>query len=166
MIDNGIKARGMKSRGVKLRAMAAAVVAVLVLGGCAQGLGGGTYSRTEARRAMTVQFGTIESVRGVQLEGTKTPIGSVAGAAVGGIAGSTVGGGRGQAVATVIGAVAGGLAGSAVEEGATRTPGVEVTVRLDNGQFLAVVQADEGEGFRPGERVRILRDGGTTRVTR
>ena len=79
---------------------------------------------------------------------------------------STIGGGRGQAVATVIGAVAGGLAGSAVEEGATRTPGVEVTVRLDNGQFLAVVQADEGEGFRPGERVRILRDGGTTRVTR
>src|SRR5690606_6027386 len=72
VIDN-VKARGMKSRGVKLRAMAAAVVAVLVLGGCAQGLGGGTYSRTEARRAMTVQFGTIESVRGVQLEGTKTP---------------------------------------------------------------------------------------------
>ena len=158
--------KGMKSRRIKLRAVAAAAVAVLVLGGCAQGLGGGTYSRTEARRAMTVQFGTIESVRGVQIEGTKTPIGSVAGAAVGGIAGSTIGGGRGQAVATVIGAVAGGLAGSAVEERATRTPGVEVTVRLDNGQFLAVVQADEGEGFRPGERVRILRDGGTTRVTR
>ena len=158
--------KGMKSRRIKLRAVAAAAVAVLVLGGCAQGLGGGTYSRTEARRAMTVQFGTIESVRGVQLEGTKTPIGSVAGAAVGGIAGSSVGGGRGSAVAAVLGAVAGGVAGSALEEGATRTPGVEVTVRLDNGQFLAVVQADEGEGFRPGERVRILRDGGTTRVTR
>jgi len=156
----------VKARRVKLSAMAAAAVAVLVLSGCAQGLGGGTYSRTEARRAMTVQFGTIESVRAVQLEGTKTPIGSVAGAAVGGIAGSTVGGGRGQAVATVIGAVAGGLAGSALEEGATRTPGVEVTVRLDNGQFLAVVQADEGEAFRPGERVRVLRDGGATRVSR
>ena len=32
--------------------------------------------------------------------------------------------------------------------------------------FLAVVQADEGERFRPGERVRVLRDGGTTRVSR
>ena len=157
---------GMKSRRIKLRAVAAAAVAVLVLGGCAQGLGGGTYSRTEARRAMTVQFGPTESVRGVQPEGTKTPIGSVAGAAVGGTAGSTIGGGRGQAVATVIGAVAGGLAGSAVEEGATRTPGVEVTVRLDNGQYLAVVQADGGESFRAGERVRVLRDGGTTRVSR
>ena len=158
--------KGMNTRGVKLRAMALAAVAVLVLGGCAQGLGGGTYSRTEARRAMTVQFGTVESVRAVQLEGTKTPVGSVAGAAIGGIAGNTVGGGRGQAIATVIGAVAGGLAGSAVEEGATRQPGVEVTVRLDNGQFLAVVQADEGERFRLGERVRILRDAGTTRVSR
>ncbi|MGQ5489063.1 glycine zipper 2TM domain-containing protein [Thauera sp. ZXT1-4] len=153
-------------KGMKMQAAAGAMLAVLVLGGCAQGLGGGTYSRTEARRAMTVQFGTIESVRAVQLEGTKTPVGSVAGAAVGGIAGSTIGGGRGQAVATVIGAVVGGVAGAAVEEGATRTPGVEVTVRLDNGQFLAVVQADEGERFRAGERVRVLRDGGTTRVSR
>ena len=67
----------------KLRATAVAVLALLTLGGCAQGLGGGAYSRTEARRAMTVQFGTIESVRAVQLEGTKTPIGPVAGAAVG-----------------------------------------------------------------------------------
>ncbi len=153
-------------RTTRLQATAGALAALLILGGCAQGLGGGAYSRTEARRAMTVQFGTVESVRGVQLEGTKTPVGTVAGAAVGGIAGSTVGGGRGQAVATVIGAVAGGLAGAAVEEGVTRTQGVEVTVRLDNGQFLAVVQADEGEGFRPGERVYVLRDAGTTRVTR
>ena len=106
-------------KSATLRATTGAMAALLILGGCAQGLGGGTYSRTEARRAMTVQFGTIESVRGVQLEGTKTPIGSVAGAAVGGIAGSTIGGGRGSAVAAVLGAVAGGVAGAAVEEGAT-----------------------------------------------
>jgi outer membrane lipoprotein SlyB len=156
----------VNERPMSLRAVTAALAAVLLLGGCAQGLGGGAYSRTEARRAMTVQFGTVESVRAVQLEGTKTPIGSVAGAAVGGIAGSSVGGGRGAAAAAVIGAVAGGVAGAAIEEGATRTRGVEVTVRLDNGQFLAVVQADEGEAFRAGERVRVLRDAGTVRVSR
>jgi outer membrane lipoprotein SlyB len=114
---------------------------------------------------MVVQYGTVEAVRYVRLEGTKTPIGPAAGAAVGGIAGSGVGGGRGQAVATVIGAVAGGLAGAAIEEGATRKPGIEVTVRLENGQVLAVVQEDGGENFRPGDRVRLLRDSGTTRVT-
>ncbi|WP_341645845.1 glycine zipper 2TM domain-containing protein [Thauera sp. SDU_THAU2] len=156
----------VNGKSMSLRAVTAALAALLLLGGCAQGLGGGAYSRTEARRAMTVQFGTVESVRAVQLEGTKTPIGSVAGAAVGGIAGSSVGGGRGAAAAAVIGAVAGGVAGAAIEEGATRTRGVEVTVRLDNGQFLAVVQADEGEAFRAGERVRVLRDAGTVRVSR
>lgn len=152
--------------GRSLKQLALALAAAMALAGCAQGLGGGTYSRGEARRAMTVQFGTVDSVRAVRLEGTKTPVGSVAGAAVGGIAGSSVGGGRGAAVATVIGAVAGGVAGSAIEEGATRSNGVEVTVRLDNGQYLAVVQADQGEQFRAGERVRVLRDGGTTRVSR
>jgi outer membrane lipoprotein SlyB len=156
----------VNDKGLKMRAAFGAFAAVFLLGGCAAGLGGGDYARTEARREMTVEFGTVESVRAVQLEGTKTPVGPVAGAAVGGIAGSTVGGGRGAAIATVLGAVAGGVAGAAVEEGATRKPGVEVTVRLDNGPYLAVVQEDGGEQFRPGERVRILRDGGTTRVTR
>ena len=146
-------------------ALAASLVA-LVASGCASGLGGDTYARGEARRAMTVQYGSVEEVRPVRLEGTKSPVGTVAGAAVGGIAGSSVGGGRGQAVATVIGAVAGGLAGSALEEGVTRKPGVEVTVRLESGQILAVVQEDGGEAFRAGERVRVLRDAGTTRVTR
>jgi len=153
-------------KSLRSRALLGALVAVLTLSGCASGLGGGTYSRGEARRTMVVQFGTIESVRMVQLEGTKTPVGTVAGAAVGGIAGSSVGGSRGSAIGAVLGAVAGGLAGSAIEEGVTRSQGVEVTVQLESGQYLAVVQEDGGEQFRPGERVRILRDAGTTRVTR
>ena len=38
-----------------------------------------------------------------------------------------------ESVHAVIGAVAGGLAGSAAEEGITRTQGVEITVREDDG---------------------------------
>lgn len=97
----------------------------LLLGGCASSLTGDSYSRDEARRVQTVRMGTIESLRPVKIEGTKTPIGGGAGAIVGGVAGSAVGGGRGSIVAAVIGAVAGGLAGSAAEEGLTRTQGVE-----------------------------------------
>ncbi|HJV25110.1 MAG TPA: glycine zipper 2TM domain-containing protein [Aromatoleum sp.] len=152
-----------------LRRVAGALALVLAMsgiGGCAGGLGGDTYSRGEARRAMSVEYAVVESVRPVRLEGTKTPVGTLAGAAVGGIAGSGVGGKRGSAIGAVVGAVAGGLAGSAIEEGATRSDGVEVTVRLDNGQILAVVQDDRGEGFRPGQSVRVVRDGGTTRVSR
>lgn len=155
-----------KVTGIRRAVLLGVAVAALGLGGCASGLGGGTYERAEARRAMTVQYGTVESVRPVRIEGTSTPIGPLAGAAVGGIAGSGVGGGRGQSIATVVGAVAGGVAGAAIEEGVTRRAGVEVTVRLQGGQLLAVVQEDGGERFMPGERVRVLRDGATTRVAR
>lgn len=138
----------------------------LLLGGCASNLSGDSYSRDEARRVQTVRMGTIESLRPVKIEGTKTPIGGGAGAVVGGVAGSAIGGGRGSIVAAVIGAVAGGLAGSAAEEGLTRTQGVEVTVREDDGSMRAYVQqVQENEIFRVGERVRIVTVNGTSRVT-
>ncbi|MND94696.1 Outer membrane lipoprotein SlyB precursor [compost metagenome] len=137
----------------------------LLLGGCASNLSGDSYSRDEARQVQTVRMGTIESLRPVKIEGTKTPIGSGAGAIVGGVAGSGVGGGRGSIVAAVIGAVAGGLVGSAAEEGLTRTQGVEITVREDDGSMRAYVQqVQENEIFRVGERVRIMTVNGTSRV--
>lgn len=149
---------------MKMTKLAGALLIVGVLAGCASSNSGSFYSRDEARREATVRMGTIESVRSVTIEGTKTPVGTVAGGAVGGIAGSTIGHGRGSAVGAVLGAVAGGVAGSAVEEGVTRKAGLELTVRLDNGQLRAVVQ-EADETFRVGERVRLLTQGGVTRVT-
>lgn len=138
----------------------------LMLGGCASNLTGDSYSRDEARTVQTVRMGTIESLRPVKIEGTKTPIGGAAGAVVGGVGGSAIGGGRGSIVAAVIGAVAGGLLGSATEEGLTRTQGVEITVREDDGSMRAYVQqVQENEIFRVGERVRIMSVNGTSRVT-
>ena len=140
--------------------------ASLGLAGCQSSLSGDSYSRDEARTVQTVRQGTIESLRPVKIEGTKTPIGAGAGAVVGGVAGSGVGGGRGSAVAAVIGAVAGGLIGAATEEGLTRTQGVEITVREDDGSRRAYVQeVQPNEIFRVGERVRILSVGGTSRVS-
>ena len=145
--------------------VASFTVAALALTGCQSSLTGDTYSRDEARTVQTVRMGTIESLRPVKIEGTKTPIGAGAGAVVGGVAGSTVGGGRGSIVAAVIGAVAGGLLGSATEEGLTRTQGVEITVREDDGSMRAYVQeVQENEIFRVGERVRIMSVNGTSRV--
>ncbi|AYL82480.1 glycine zipper 2TM domain-containing protein [Pseudomonas syringae pv. actinidiae] len=138
----------------------------LMLGGCTSNLTGDSYSRDEARTVQTVRMGTIESLRPVKIEGTKTPIGGVAGAVVGGVGGSAIGGGRGSVVAAVIGAVAGGLLGSATEEGLTRTQGVEITVREDGGSMRAYVQqVQENEIFRVGERVRIMSVNGTSRVS-
>lgn len=66
----------------------------------------------------------------------------------------------------MVGAVAGGLLGAAAEEGLTRTQGVEITVREDDGTMRAYVQEVEpNQVFRVGERVRIMTVNGTSRVT-
>ncbi len=137
-----------------------------VLAGCASGRGGDDYERAEARRVYEVKMGVIEHVREVKLEGTESGIGAAAGGVVGGIAGSTAGRGKGSAVGAVLGAVVGGLAGAAGEEATTRKKGVEITVRLDSGRTIAVVQEDHDEKFVVGERVRILESGNQARVSR
>lgn len=145
--------------------LAAAAIATVLTGCAAPGLGGGAYSRDQARREQTVRMGHVESVREVKLEGSRSGIGPGAGAVAGGIAGSSIGHGRGSALGTVAGAVIGGIAGQAAEQSFSAKRGVEVTVKLDNGQMVAIMQ-EADETFRPGDRVRILSDGATSRVTR
>jgi outer membrane lipoprotein SlyB len=61
--------------------------------------------------------------------------------------------------------VLGGMAGNAVESNATRRAGLEISVRLDSGQLIAVTQ-DADQPFSPGDRVRVLFGSHTVRVTR
>jgi outer membrane lipoprotein SlyB len=138
---------------------------IALVSACATGVGGDDYSRDQTRREQTVRLGVVDSVREVKVEGTRSGVGAVAGGAVGAVAGSTVGQGRGSTVGAVLGSVAGGVAGQAAEQGATRQTGLEITVKLDSGKLIAVTQA-AGESFKPGDRVRVLSDGATTRVSR
>ena len=136
------------------------------IAGCQSSLTGSAYTRDDARRVQTVRMGTIEALRPVRIEGTKTSVGTLAGAAVGGVAGNSVGGGSGRTIATIVGVVAGGMLGAASEEGLTRKQGVEITVREDDGRLRAYVQeVDNNEIFRVGERVRIMTVNGQSRIT-
>jgi outer membrane lipoprotein SlyB len=131
------------------------------LAGCAPSKSGRVYSRDQARVQHSVYYGTVLEVDEVLIEGTKTPIGTIAGGAA---LGSTIGGGSGRTVATVLGGIVGGIAGSAAEEGVTRRDGLELTVELDNGQIISVVQEADDQ-FLVGDRVRIVKGpGGSTRV--
>lgn len=139
---------------------------VTLLSGCPASMSASAYTRDQARSAQNVEYGTVQSVREVQIEGTKSGVGTVAGGAVGGVLGNEVGAGTGRTLATIGGGLAGALAGSAIEEGATRQRGLEITVRLDNGRTMAVTQAAD-ESFVAGDRVRVLTDRyGTARVVR
>ncbi len=132
---------------------------------CAPNPSGDVYYRGQTMRAQTVELGVVNGVRYVQIAGQDTGVGTVGGAALGGIAGSQIGHGGGSVAGAIGGAIIGGVIGNAVERDTTRRNGVEVTVQLDSGRLLAIVQ-EAGEEFRPGDRVRVLSDGYTTRVTR
>jgi outer membrane lipoprotein SlyB len=149
-----------------MKTLSLLLISLALLAGCASSKSGDVYTRDQARREQNIRMGVVESVREVLMEGTKSPVGAIAGAAVGGVAGSTLGGGRGSTIAAVIGAVAGGLAGSAIEEGVTRKQAMEITVKTDNGHLIAIVQEGDPLEFRPGDRVRIISSGGESRVTR
>lgn len=142
--------------------------ASLFISGCASNLQGDSYSREDARQVQTVEYGTVEETRLVVIEGTKTPVGTVAGAAVGGLAGSSIGDGTGAQIAAVIGAVAGGLAGAAAEEEITKSQGIELVIRMtETNEVISVVQAhDPATSFNIGDRVRLMSVNGQTRVSK
>jgi outer membrane lipoprotein SlyB len=141
-----------------------AAAALLALGGCFTRESANVYNKSEARREHTVRLATVDAVRKVAIEGSRTGIGMGAGGAAGGISGSGVGAGTGSATAAVLGAVAGGVAGGLIEERITRKDALEVTVRFDNGEMRAIVQEADVE-LKPGQRVRLVTAGGVTRVT-
>ena len=138
----------------------------LALAGCAPLIRGDSYHRGQAMRAQSVELGIVESVRPVTIEGYPSGAGTATGAVIGGVGGSQIGGSPGAHFAgAILGALIGGAIGNAVERDGSRVNGAQVTVRLDTGRLLAVVQEGAPEGFRPGDRIRVLSDGYTTRVT-
>ena len=145
----------------------AAVALTLLVVGCAAPRNSDTYYGGQALRAQSVDLGVIESLRPVQFQQGQTGVGTVGGAALGGIAGSTIGGGsRANAAGAIAGAIVGGIVGSAIERDATRANSIEITVRLDSGKMIAIAQQGTGEEYRPGDRVRVLSAGYSTRVSR
>jgi len=141
----------------------------LAMTGCAYNSSSAdVYSAGQAQREQTVRMGTVESVRGVTIssnDGQPSGLGALGGGALGAVAGSAIGGGKGSIVTAIVGGLAGAVAGNAVENGVAKRSGVEITVRLDNGDLRAITQAATGEIFQAGDRVRLLSSAGVTRVT-
>ncbi len=144
------------------------VVVLLAVGGLSACVSshtsGNVYRPHQTQNEMSVRYAVVDSVREVNIDGGRSGVGTLTGAALGGLAGSSVGGGRGSTAAGIVGAVVGGIVGNKMESDANVRKGLEITVRLDNGELKAIVQ-DADEAFRPGERVRLLSDRRTTRVT-
>ena len=141
----------------------------LLAGACAPLPPEGTpvYAPYQAQRPQTVEMGYVEALKPVRIGGSRSGAGAATGAFVGGVGGSFVGGSWEANVAgMIIGTILGAITGAAIEEGSTARDGYEVSVRLDNGGLLVVVQDAAVDALKAGDRVRVVSDGVTARVAR
>lgn len=149
--------------------VASLIAGSLAMSGCASNSSSpNVFTASQAQREQTVRIGTVDSVRPVRISsnnGRPSGLGVVGGGALGALAGSSIGGGRGSVATGIIGGIGGAVAGNAIENSVAMRDGVEITVRLDNGDLRAITQTTSGEFFRAGDRVRLLSSGGVTRVT-
>ena len=144
----------------------ALTLAALLLAGCANAPwdDDGPERRARPQPEQKEYAGVVEGVRDVEVDSTRTGVAPAVGAVFGGAAGSSVGRGRGSTVGGVVGTVAGAVIGEAAAQTGTQ-PGLEITVRLDEGRVIAITQPAD-EAFQPGDRVRVISDGRLARVTK
>ena len=141
----------------------------LTLAGCVNNrtLSGDVVSASQAQQVQNVTYGTILSVRPVQIQGgnDENIVGAIGGAVLGGFLGNTVGGGTGRSLATAAGAIAGGLAGQEAQGALNRSNGVQMEIREDSGRTIVVTQVQDATRFSVGQRVALIGNGNQISVS-
>lgn len=144
---------------------------VLTANAFAGDMDGNVYGSNEVRRVENVQTGHVIAIRNVVTQDnsqTNTIIGTGAGASIGGIIGATaMGKGKGRAVDGALMALVGGIAGNQVNNYLSKGDGVEIVVKLDAGNVVAITQGadDDSRALHVGDAVMLLQ-GGNARVVR
>jgi outer membrane lipoprotein SlyB len=138
------------------------VLGLLTLIACTStSLSGSSYSRSDARKGYQVESGEVVSVRPVYIHGEATALGRAGGAAVGYAVGRDLI--PKYYTPRAVGGVVGGVVGGEAEKAVTGETGVELTMALENGGTIVIVQDDDVD-FVPGDRVRVLHGNGQTRA--
>lgn len=136
-----------------IAALTFVALAASALTGCASsGMSGQSFPRSGSQAAWNVEYGEVVDVRTVEVEGEFSLLGILVGSAIGHAAGTEISDSRN---AGTVGSVAGAVAGASIERAVTAMDGLQITVELDSGRTVAIVQDDE-ERFQDGERVRVL----------
>lgn len=137
----------------RLAAVTFAALTASTLTGCAnRGMSSHSFPASGAQTVWNVEYGEVVDVRPVAVEGEVSLLGILLGSAIGSAVGTEVSDSRNAAA---VGAIAGGVAGAAIEQAGTGTNALQITVDLDSGSTVAIVQDNEDQ-FQSGERVRVL----------
>lgn len=138
--------------------LALAMSLAVTVGACASSqMHSNTVSRNDVGTMQRAWSGEILGYSNVTIGGTKSGAGAAVGAASGGAIGAQFGGGTDDKIlAGVAGAIAGALIGDAVEESATKQPGYQYEIRLDNGEVTYIIVPADHPPYARGTRVDIV----------
>lgn len=123
------------------------------------------YERPGTMQAQNVQLGTVLALHTVTIaaDGNQSNAAALGGGVVGALAGQELGRGGGKQAATLVAGIGGALAGHALAGHFGKQVGVQVTVKTDGGQVVAITQKS-GERLAVGQRVEIVGGHGESRV--
>ncbi|MBI4623930.1 MAG: hypothetical protein HY736_12030 [Verrucomicrobia bacterium] len=131
--------------------------------GCTLPSSSRVVSRRQVGQMQRIEYGSVQKVSNVVVEGERGQIGMYGGGLTGAAAGGAAGQGVGRDLARAGGAVVGAVAGQAVEEAVTRKPALEMTIKLDSGSEVVVTQ-EAPPAFAVGDRVGVASGPGGSRV--
>jgi outer membrane lipoprotein SlyB len=114
----------------------------------------GYHSSARQAARICVNCGVVEAINLVEVKGTGSYLGMIAGGVAGALLGSQVGQGRGTTAAQVAGAAGGAYAGNEIEKRMKTTKHYEVVVRLENGGSQTVSYETQ-PGFAVGAKVKV-----------
>lgn len=140
-----------------LKVLAAFTIATLA-SGCATDISSKSFSDDDVGEASQTYAGVVIKVRSVKVGPDslgKSHTGMIAGGIGGGLIGSQLGSGFGGALATVGLAGAGALGGAMAEKSLRTQQGLEITVKLSNGELRSVVQGGD-VSFKKGENILLM----------
>jgi len=145
-----------------VKPLAGALIAVLLIGGCASA-STTTYDAADVGRTIETASGKVVASRSVDVKGGSPTVGPLAGGAVGGATGGLA---FGSGWAALLGAVVGAGVGYVAEQQISSGEGTEYVVEMDDGRTVTIVQNKE-EGKPPiadGTPVLVQYSGKYTRV--
>ena len=121
-------------------------------------------NRSDALKEQYVVFGTIADVTKVTIEGDRE-LGSAAGLVIGGKVGKdSTDSDLGSDIASVVGGLVGSAIGSEVGSVITKKEGVELLIETESGNFVSIIQEVSNFLYTKGQKVRIIKRNGKSRV--
>lgn len=114
-------------------------------------------NQSSGNASVCMHCGVVLSVNEVDVEGSGSGLGVVAGGVAGGLLGNQVGAGSGRDLATIAGVVGGAFAGNKVEKIAKKTRSYNIVVKMNSGDERTFNQATV-PNVVSGDKVKIEND--------